>query len=263
MNYLVLALLVSSSLAAPHRGGGGRGGRGNRPFYYGSSRPQSAFNLPSQALPSFNYPSLGQNQPSIENFGQNIPNIPSFGQNQPNLGQILGNLGLGQNSNLGQTLPNFGQNLPNLGGQQQQQQQLAQLAQQFPGGLSQLSQLLSLFSGGLRTAELPEETAPAPSSRYIDTTDEGEEVEKEAETEVKADEEVSDDITTDVELEEFLKLCSTLGISPSSGSYSSGSYGNYGRYPSNYNTGYSTYPAVSSGYTILPSTGYTGGNTGL
>merc|ERR1719187_3241127 len=103
MNYLVLALLVSSSLAAPHRGGGGRGGRGNRPFYYGSSQPQSAFNLPSQALPSFNYPNLGQNQPSIGNFGQNIPNIPSFGQNQPNLGQILGNLG--QNSNLGQTLP--------------------------------------------------------------------------------------------------------------------------------------------------------------
>merc|ERR1719187_1477070 len=138
MNYLVLALLVSSSLAAPHRGGGGRGGRGNRPFYYGSSRPQSAFNLPSQAIPSFNYPNLGQNQQSIENFGQNIPNIPSFGQNQPNLG--------GQNSN-------------------QQQQQLAQLAQQFPGGLSQLSQLLSLFSGGRRTAELPEETAPAREER--------------------------------------------------------------------------------------------------
>merc|ERR1719397_908754 len=105
MTYLVLALLVSSSLAAPHRGGGGggRGGRGNRPFYYGSSRPQSAFNLPSQGIPGFNYPNLGQNQPSIENFGQNIPN--------------------------------FGQNIPNLGGQSsiQQQQQLAQLAQQFPG----------------------------------------------------------------------------------------------------------------------------------
>merc|ERR1719454_2392781 len=261
MTYLVLALLVSSSLAAPHRGGGGggRGGRGNRPLYYGSSQPQSAFNLPSQALPSFNYPNLGQNQPSIGNFGQNIPNILSFGQNQPNLGQILGNLG--QNSNLGQTLPNFGQNLPNLGGQQQQQQQLAQLAQQFPGGLSHLSQLLSLFSGGRRTAELPEETAPAPSSRFIDTTNVGEEVEKETETEVKADKEVSDDITTDVELEEFLKLCSTLGISPSSGSYRSGSYANYGRYPSNYNTAYSTYPAVSSGYTLPPSTGYTGGFT--